>query len=803
MSGKITLADTFRLKPLSRAVIAVCSASGVVLSPMAIAQDNPGLEEVVVTAQKRDQNLQDVPIAISVLGETQLEYLGVTDLEDFVQMFPNVNYVSLGPGSGNIYIRGISSGGESVLGSTPNVAVYLDEQPVTAVGQFLNPHIYDVSRIETLAGPQGTLFGANAQSGAIRIITNQPDPSEFAANYSLEANSVKSGDIGYLAEAMLNIPIGDRAAVRLVGWYKDDAGYIDNVFAEHTFSNANVRAGLSDPALIAIAADITIDNAEYAKENFNEATTIGARAALKVDLNDNWTITAGIVRQELESDGVWDHDPTEVGDLQVNRFQEDSSDDEWTQISALIEGKIGDMTVTYAGSDLTRDLEQDADYSMYTDYYVSFGFVQRYYSCYVSYFGACTDPRLLFENHSEYERTNHEIRLASSTDSRFRWMVGAFYEKGSHKFDLEWHVLGLASISPNFDENGFTQYPSAAVDEPDIYWTTDQLRSNKETAYFGQLTYDFTDQLTASVSARYFDYHSQLKGFSGTIWWPNCCWQRPPFNTDLVTDDKDTVYRANIQYAYTDDVMFYGTYAEGYRPGGLNRVFDTVIGGTYEPDFVESWEVGVKSTLADGRVRLNAAAYLQSWDDFQLSRFDIAISFLTLTDNVGTAESNGIEGDIAFLITDDWSVTAAASFINAEITEDYWINKANEGDGNPDAEKGLPLPRVPKVKWNVSTRYNFAMGDMPAFVQGSYIYTGKSYNQLFSGSNDVRTRVQQDAYQILNLSIGVEQDNWAAELFVRNATDERGEVFRNGVNWDARIMTNRPRTIGLRWRQNF
>jgi outer membrane receptor protein involved in Fe transport len=775
-----------------------CGAYGV--APLVQAQ---ALEEVIVTAQKRDQSMQDVPIAVSVLGAQDLQNLGITDMEDYIQLFPNVNYVSLGPGSGNIYIRGISSGGESVLGSTPNVAVYLDEQPVTAVGQYLNPHVYDVAQIETLAGPQGTLFGANAQSGAIRMITNKPDPSEFSAGIDLEGNSVEDGDTGYLAEGFLNIPITESAALRLVGYYKKDAGYIDNVYGEHTFNNANVRAGLTDPDLIAIADDITINNAQFAEDDFNEATTIGGRATLRVDLGENWTVTAGIMRQELESDGVWDHDPKEVGDLEVTRFQTDSADDDWTQLSLVVEGQIGGMTLTYAGSDLDRELEQDADYSMYTDYYISGGFVQRYYSCYVAYFGDCVDPRILFENHSDYERTNHELRLASAPENRFRWLVGVFYEEGTHEFDLEWHVLGLADISPNFDENGHTLYPSAAIDEPDIYWTTDQKRENEETAYFGQIQFDITEQLTASVSARYFEYDSRLKGFSGTIWWPNCCWQRPPFNTDLETDDEDTVYRANLSYNINDDVMVYATYAEGYRPGGLNRVFDTVIGGTYEPDFVDSYEVGIKSTLMDGRLRFNAAAYMQEWDDFQLSRFDIEVSPLTLTDNVGTAESNGVEADFAFLVTDDWQVTGAISYIDATITEDYWVDKSQEGITEPDAEDGRELPRVPEWKWNLGTRYNFEVAGMDSYFQANYIYTGESYNQLFSGSNEVRTRTQQDEYDIVNLSVGVDSGSWGAELFVRNATDERGEVFINGVNWDNRVTTNRPRTFGVRTRFRF
>ena len=800
MSTAKPAAATFTLTPLSRAIRqhAAASASallvvaGALAPEQASADDGLVIEEVVVTAQKRSQSVQDVPISIDVLAAADLENLGVTDLEDFVQMMPSANYTSTGPGTGDIYIRGISSGGENALGSTPNVAVYLDEQPVTAVNSYLNPHIYDIARIESLAGPQGTLFGANSQSGSIRIITNKPDPSKFEASYDVEGNSIRKGDEGYLLEGMVNIPLTDRAALRIVGFHKEDAGFIDNVAGSYTFRNGNVRAGLTDPALIAEAADITVTNEDVVAEDFNEATTRGLRAALGIDLNDDWTLTATVMRQELDSKGVWDHDPTEVGDLQVMRLLPDSNEDEWTQAALVVEGEIQGMTLTYAGSYLERDVEGRADYSLYSDFYVSGGSVQAFYSCYVAYFGQCTDPREQFENHESYQRNNHELRLVSAQDQRFRWLVGAFYEESQHQFDWEWHVLGLNDL------------PIAAVEPPDIYWTTDQVRDSEETAFFGELSYDLTEDLTASLSARRFDYEISLVGFSGTIFFPNRFGPRvEDANTDLTTTDKDTVMKANLSYNLNEDVMVYGTYSEGYRPGGLNRVFNTLIGGVYEPDFVESFEVGIKATAMDGRLAYNLAAYTMDWDDFQLSRFDVEVSPLTLTDNVGTARSRGIEGDVTYLLSENWDVSLAFSTIQAEITEDYWINRSNVGDGNPDAEKGRELPRVPGLKYNVSSRYSFQAADWDGYAQGTFIYTGESYNTLFDGSNEIRTRKLQNDYSILNVAVGFEKDGRTAELFVRNVTDERGEVFKNGASWDSRITTNRPRTVGFRLRQKF
>ena len=198
--------SSFFKKPLALAVSTACglAATTAIVVPM---EAQAQVEEVLVTATRRSESVQDIPMSVSVLGETQLEDLNITDMEDYIMMLPNVSYVTLGPGSGNIYIRGISSGGESGLGANPSVAVYLDEQPVTAVGQYLNPHVYDINRIEVLAGPQGTTYGANAQSGAIRIITNQPSTEAFEGGVSFSMGQPKSGDLSHLTEAFVNIPL--------------------------------------------------------------------------------------------------------------------------------------------------------------------------------------------------------------------------------------------------------------------------------------------------------------------------------------------------------------------------------------------------------------------------------------------------------------------------------------------------------------------------------------------------------------------------------------------------------------------
>ncbi|MDH3439627.1 MAG: TonB-dependent receptor, partial [Gammaproteobacteria bacterium] len=395
---------------------------------------------------------------------------------------------------------------------------------------------------------------------------------------------------------------------------------------------------------------------------------------------------------------------------------------------------------------------------------------------------------------------------ASDPEKRFRWLVGGFYSEVENFNDGDWHVFGLANI------------PGSFVEGPDIYWTTNFRRPYEETAFFGEASFDFTDQLSGSASVRSFDYEARLDGFSGTVWWPCGGWDpgHPSNNygeggcssSERLTDGGDEVFRVSLNYAVNDDVMVYTTWGEGYRPGSLNRMCETRaisglggqgqsnIGCAFNSDFLTSTEIGFKSTFNEGRTRVNVAAFWQEWEDFQFSRLDTSISPLTLTFNVGNAESNGLEGDFTTLLADNWTLSGAFSWIySAELTSDYARNGVDV-----DAPAGTPLPRIPEWKWNLSTRYAW---DNDWYAQGSFVYTGDSFNTLFEGGSLATARRTQQAYQVLNVAVGLDRQDWSAELYIRNLADERGDVWINAVTFDSRVMINRPRTVGLVYRRNF
>ncbi len=763
----------FKAKPtkttMAGRLLASTALGALCLPGVALAQEGDGtrrLEPVQVTAQKRDETLQDASISLQVLGQETLEQQNVVEFEEYVALLPSVSFDSIRPGAAQIYIRGVADGGDGNLsGSQPSVGLYLDEQPVTAIGRNLDVHIYDIDRIEVLGGPQGTLYGANAQAGTIRIITNAPDPDGFAAGYDLGAETVSEGDTGYIAEGFANIPLASNAALRLVGYYEQTAGYIDNVPATKTFT----RPG------------ITVDNEPFVEEDFNVETTAGARAALGIDINDAWTVTAKVMHQQLETEGVWDHDPEDVGDLEVERFFEDEGEDTFTQYGATIEGRIGPVDLTYAASYLDREVEYQSDYSEYAEYssYID------YYTCYYAYdaavggysFYACEDPRIQFTEMSEYKRETHELRFATDSTNRLRFIGGLFYQDAEVDFDQRWRIPTIK--------------PGMQIRDPDSYFTTDQVRSETETAIFGEVSFDLTDAVTLTAGGRAFDTESSIVGFVGTVF------SSSP-EVDVNTDESGSLFKLKADWQVSEDVLLYATVSEGFRPGGVNRTSTSNIPITYESDLITNWEGGWKTELANNQLRLNGAVFFMQWEDIQFTRFDPSESFLGLTQNAGEAEITGLEVDFTWLATDNFTVSGAATLLDAALSEDFFQDASAGPGAMPDAPSGTRLPSVPEYKAYVSGRYEAEWRDFDTFYSATYSIVGPRFNDLFLAS-----REEQDGYGILNASAGFGRDNWRLSFFANNITDERAELFRNAVDFDARITTNRPRSFGLRLSQDF
>jgi outer membrane receptor protein involved in Fe transport len=278
----------------------------------------PDQNEIIITATKREENLQNVPISVNVLGSRKLDQLNISNFEEYTKQLPSVSYQNFGaPGFTVVYMRGIATGGDgNHSGSLPSVGSYLDEQPITTIGGTLDVHIYDIARIESLAGPQGTLFGASSEAGTIRIITNKPDLNSMYGRIDGELNKVEHGGVGGKLEGMINVPIGSSMAFRAVAFYQHDAGYIDNVFGERILCGDPIIDPDTGGVIGCVHNGIRIENSEFVKNNFNDTTTYGGRAALKIDLDDNWTILPTFMYQKSTTHGVFWEDEG-LGDLQT------------------------------------------------------------------------------------------------------------------------------------------------------------------------------------------------------------------------------------------------------------------------------------------------------------------------------------------------------------------------------------------------------------------------------------------------------------------------------------------------------
>jgi outer membrane receptor protein involved in Fe transport len=793
----------YRRTPVARSVSAVLAGSALVAATPVYAQDEESsapLEEIVVTAQKREQSLQDVPVSIQVLGNEQLEQLNLQNFAEYIEFLPTVSFISARPGVSQVYMRGISSGGDgNHSASLPSVGVYLDEQPITTINEVLDLHMYDIARIETLAGPQGTFFGASSQAGTVRIITNKPVIGETQAGFDVAANFVSEGDVGYSLEGFANLPISDRMAVRLVGWHIEQAGYIDNVNRQVTMQGVGV----------------THDNAPLVEEDFNSSTTSGARALLKIDLNDNWTLTPGIIYQQQDTDGAFTHDPEDIGDLQAARFYPEFYDDSWYQASLTLEGDIGGYEFVYAGAYFDRDREALDDYTHYAQYLDNYyeWYYQTYYytgGCYhLDSQYECTDPSQFITPDENFNKQSHELRLMSPQDRRFRWMLGLFVQRQEHDFDLRWSV---PDMDPDFGPTR-TWPLGTVVLETNTVWQTKQVRTDRDQAVFGELNFDITDNLTFIGGVRWFDFENSLYGFNGGL---NRCLddqdlpQYPCFdapNIDAVSEGDGNTVKVSLNYNVTGDAMLYATYSEGFRPGGVNRT--AVPGfGKYDPDFVDNYEIGWKTTLADGRLRFNGAAYYLEWDDFQFSFLDFSISPLTIIQNVGQSETTGFEFDTVFAASDALTLSFAASYNKAELAEPYWRTSDERDQGDPPrAPAGTAMPFVPEWQGTATGRYDFLDTRWPAYLQAAISYTGDSWSNL-----EIDLREKQASYTIVNLAAGMQFNAWHVDLFLDNVTDERAEIVRYGAGYfdpfgeifqDTEITVNRPFTVGLRVGRRF
>lgn len=887
---------------LSCAILAALASSSVYAQEV---QSKAKIETIEVTATKRTESIQDVPVAVSALNGDTLENLGIDSFQDYVEFLPNVVFQGTGPGQNEIYIRGAATTQSNIMLSSvqalqPSVAFYVDEQPVSMAGRNLDVYATDIQRVEVLPGPQGTLFGASSQAGTVRLITKKPDHSTFAAGFDTNIGFTRGGEMSNAVEAYFNMPITDDLAVRVAAYNDRQGGWIDNILnvpGEGGYIGSaqvisRISGGvLSDPVAmdanritnpdISTAAEADVvspKNDALVEDDFNDAIYAGARFGLSYHINDDWDLLVQHTQQTLETEGVFAYDPNLDGQSSTNRFQPEENTDEFGLTTWTIEGRLEKLDVVYTGGYLNREIDTLADYTGYTNG----GLFSAYYVCNYNSTESedrCLDPTKFYQEDTTTTRSTHELRFNTTMDTPWRVTAGLFYD------DQEVATIGQFNIAntEKFDSLSTTLVGSEGINSDggpfpsDISFVNDITHTIEQFAVFGQFEYDITDTLTASIGARWYQIDDEYKGSTSTVDVsrrvkafgsldadelaavgedPELVMAAVASNqldvslldSDGVLSVDDTIFKFSLDWKVHEDILLFANYSEGFRPPVTNRVgggLATNQSGKFEnfripvystTDTLDNYEIGLKGDFLDGQVRVNATAYYSEITDLQTSRFDPTnISFLVFTDNVGDAEIRGLDADIMWLASDNLVISSAFSLLDTELTR---VNSELEGISSG---VGSELPYSANFSGNINARYFFEVpGGKQGYVNASVSYTGdrlagmvmdayvmEDATQLIYGTGsglkiedeaavyegvtytdaDGETfrggRYVQESYVLTNIAVGVTNDEWKAELYIDNVFDENAILNIDTQQFTPKVVTNRPRTIGMRFSYDY
>jgi outer membrane receptor protein involved in Fe transport len=827
-------------KSLSAAISALCA--GV---PLAQAQSQDAvdetlaLEEVIVTGTKRGAlSLQDIPISITALTEETIRTQGFKQLDDYFGQIPSLTFGRVEPGGTNVIMRGCAISGFS-FGSSATTGVYLDDQPITAAGFNPDPRLVDIERVEAFAGPQGTTYGDASQCGTLRIVTNKPMIGENSSWVDLTGTTVQDGEMGYDASAMLNLALGESMAFRLVGFSAHDAGYVDNVLSDSpggTFTNAG-----------------EVDN------NVNGVDVYGARAALRWQLGDSWTIDAQGIYQKTEQDGFGDADINErywedrgLDYWEQIRFSPESFDDEWSQLALTAEGDLGWAVLTATGSYFSRETLEKTDSTTYLQSFQEFNnFYRAYYNAYATIYDWGGDPRGQIHDRSDTTRKTLEVRLATTDEMSSRWsaLVGAFYNKNeSPKTPFKSTVFGQGDncteyyaaapgCSGAFSYLSYVHYAYFGTfsSPSDNWWTGIYENELKSTALFGEVSFDLTENFSVTLGGRWYEIETDRTLVQGALIdpldnvTPNCgtdetrrLWQEEGIPqegydlcfTDLRAESSESgfVPKLNASWFWAPDKMIFATYSEGFRQGGGNggrrgSIF-AADGpyGSYSSDELTNYEIGTKNTLFDGRVTLNATFYHMVWDKIQIETEDPQPGFFAVgIINFPQAEIDGVEADVHWAVSNNFTLSGTLGYNDASLSEDAILWPGT--DSERTAEKGTRLPLMPEWKYSLTGRIDFdgTLWNANPYMLATWTYNGDSLNSLAgiqASSNQAGVRMT-DSYDIFNFRIGLDAAGWSASLFVDNLFNEYAPLFYSERYTQTRATVLPPRTFGINFRRNF
>ena len=844
---------------LSYAISAVLSAHATAAyadAPSTMASSD-AIAEIVVTAQRREENIQNVPITIQVLSAETITQLNVTTFDDFVKYLPNVSAASLGPGQSNIYMRGLSAGGGNVGdqggGAThvfPSVAVYLDEQSAQLPDRNLDVYAADLERIEILEGPQGTLFGAGAEAGVVRYITNKPKIDVIEGNvnagYAITSGGAPSNNL----DAMINLPlIADKLAVRAVIYNESRGGYINNI--PGTFTRAPTDKVVINYFGGVVPPSTSINNNAAVGNAINPVVYKGIRASALYKINDDWNALVTQTYQSMDAEGVsWEevYDGTgkPLPDLSVQLYNPSYNKDKFENTALTINGRIDQLKFVYTGGYLDRTVDQVQDYTNY-----SRGVYASYYQCnYPGYpfvggkptagsTGQCYSPSGFWTDHENSTHMSHEIRLSTPDDWRVRGIGGLFYEKFSIHENTDWFYGTSPNFVPIAPPPGVTSNNPAVRPLGDSFFD-DITRGYSQKALFGSADFDLVPKvLTVTAGTRYyrtenFETGSNVGSFGCEIYGPydgnvptSPCTPPETNGNNLNAKNLNTNYsgfrsRANVSWHVTPDALLYYTWSQGFKPGGFNRAQSVIQPGTplygiftpplaYAPDTLTNNEIGWKTEWLNHRLQWNSAIYQEDWHNVQLQIFDPGVTGnLTFTTNGPGYRVRGTEQSLVARVTHGLTVTASAAWNSSAVVKTLSLVNPATGQPintvNPFGTLGSPLSQSPPFQGNIRARYEFRVNDYNAFCQLAAQHQAHSY----ASTEHVNTTLQgatlafdDPAFSTYDAAAGVSKDAWTAQVYAENLSNTRADLVSDYSEWVKTNTINRPRTVGLRWSYKF
>ena len=835
----------FKLSPLAASILAV------IYPAIIYAAEDKALEEITVTATRRESNIQEVAASITAFTGDDIAQMGIKSMSDYIKAMPSVAMQATTPGRNQLVIRGISSGSNEYY-TDGQVAVYLDEQPMTTNSQQVSVRPVDMQRIETLPGPQGTLFGSSSQTGTLRLITNKPDFNGFAGALEATTGSTTGGDDSYDFSGHLNIPINDALSMRVVGYRSHDGGYVDNILG--TSLSGNFDNGDDNMSLAGLLPSLV-------KDDQNEYDVEGGRVAVLWNMSDNWSTLFSLVGENTDAQGTWETDPA-LGDNKITRFVKENRQDEWYSLALTVKGDLGFADVAITGTVFEREIAYEWDNNTYAQAkdrrfggpaYVEFknasynscvgetgnpGYACYYhlwnneldsgYSYYPYYNAEYIHSTIV--NDQSQDRETLEIRLISRGESKLQWMAGAYYENVYDEWFYYTHQPDLMSTIAWTGANAYAYYAGVGqiaypLAPTTIGYSNTFEREVEQIAVFGELGYDLTDnfKVTAGVRWSQFDrdefvedqYPQGLPAYH-----PDAATPDIPNDGGFVEStfspigkDKDVIYKVGAQYNIDEDKMVYFLFSQGFRLGGVNspRAARTgLIPASYDADFLNNYELGIKSRWLDDSLQINAQLFVMKWSDYQQSVSGLGGSWwIRGTANGGDAETIGVELNLSWQVTSRLSIDASLFNANPEFVDNVVIA------GDQVIRKGMPMPGSPEQKAWMSLTYT-----IPDVLGGElWFYYDIAYqSETWNNKDNILTRNTNGlapSWTHANLQIGLDlQNDWSVKMKVNNLNNKTNYSYVSTVDnenaaafGDARwhnIRTyDRPRTVWFSVKKSF